>query len=120
MLSANPNSDTSITPSLDDLVQQPPSPPPHDINHGIDYVIVFRYPIPKRSVDRLQLEQQVVDGLQSLTLKLARAQLFFEVRPSEKRGTLLILVGCPQARLYKESLAARYTQNEASKWMDFY
>ncbi|CAO3589868.1 unnamed protein product [Absidia cylindrospora] len=71
------------------------------INHGVDYVIVFRYPV-KAPNNRLQLEQQVMYGLQSLTTKLARAQLFFEVKQGEERGTLLILVGCPQSRLYKE------------------
>ncbi|SAM08297.1 hypothetical protein [Absidia glauca] len=105
MVSFNLNNDISIKSSLDDLIPQPPSP--QAINHGIDYVIVFRYPIPKSLVDRLQLEQQVIDGLQSLTTKLTRAQLFFDVRAGEQRGTLLLLVGCPQARLYKEFLVAR-------------
>lgn len=105
----------SKTPDIDSG-EQSPFNPTHDnnspldsppvINHGVDYVIVFRYPI-KSSGDRLQLEQKVIDGFEALATKLTHAQLFFEVKQGQERGTLLVLVGCPQARLYEEYKAQR-------------
>lgn len=104
------------TPDIDSGEQPPFNPPAHGkdapldsppvINHGVDYVIVFRYPI-KSSGDRLQLEQKVIDGFEALATKLTHAQLFFEVKQGQERGTLLVLVGCPQARLYAEYKAQR-------------
>ncbi|KAI8099070.1 calcium-activated chloride channel-domain-containing protein [Halteromyces radiatus] len=88
--------------NFDDTLQEQLPP-----NHGIDYVIIFRYPTTTTTSDRHQLEQQVIHGLQSLTSKLTRAQLYFEIKQGQESGTLLVLVGCPQSRLYKEYKAER-------------
>ncbi|KAI8334279.1 calcium-activated chloride channel-domain-containing protein [Chlamydoabsidia padenii] len=105
----------SKTPDIDSIDRSPleqtnnksnHTEPDPVINQGVDYVIVFRYPT-KTTDDRLQQEENVINGFESLATKLTRAQLFFLVKQGQERGTLLVLVGCPQARLYKEYKAQR-------------
>ncbi|KAI8376171.1 calcium-activated chloride channel-domain-containing protein [Radiomyces spectabilis] len=65
-------------------------------NAGIDYVIVFHFPTkPAEGQSREQLETKVTQALQSLTSKLTKVNLRFQVRPGQIKGQLLILVSCP-------------------------
>ncbi|CAO3642180.1 unnamed protein product [Cunninghamella echinulata] len=66
----------------------------------VDYVIVFQYPI---KVDNCKEEEgKVINSLQNIIRKLSKANLLYEVINGENNGTILILVGCPFIRLYKE------------------
>lgn len=76
-------------------------------NAGIDYVIVFRFPtqLPKNDktlTSRAQLEAKVSDSLNSITGRLTRVNLRFQVRPGKEDGTLLILVSSPVGPIKKE------------------
>ncbi|CEP11819.1 hypothetical protein [Parasitella parasitica] len=76
-------------------------------NAGIDYVIVFRFPIqlPKKDktlTSKAQLEAKVASSLTSITDRLAKVNLRFQVRPGKENGTLLILVSSPVGPIKKE------------------
>ncbi|KAI8987519.1 calcium-activated chloride channel-domain-containing protein [Mycotypha africana] len=78
----------------------------HD-NAGVDYVIVFTYPtkIPKgdkKITNKAELEADVTESLKSLTTRLAKVSLRFQVRPGETDGTFLIMVGSPLSTLKQE------------------
>ncbi|KAL7333456.1 hypothetical protein PS15p_202357 [Mucor circinelloides] len=76
-------------------------------NAGIDYVIVFRFPtqLPKSDktmTTRAQLEAKVATSLSSVTNRLAKVNLRFQVRPGKEDGTLLILVSSPVGPIKRE------------------
>ncbi|KAI8637071.1 calcium-activated chloride channel-domain-containing protein [Parasitella parasitica] len=76
-------------------------------NAGIDYVIVFRFPVQlskkdKALTSRAQLETKVASSLTSITNRLAKVNLRFQVRPGKENGTLLILVSSPVGPIKKE------------------
>lgn len=80
-------------------------------NAGIDYVIVFKFPtnVSKKSskdksapTTRPELQSYVVASLASITSRLNKVQLRFQVRPGKESGTLLILVSSPVGSIKKE------------------
>lgn len=76
-------------------------------NAGIDYVIVFRFPtqLPKNDktlTTRAQLEAKVAASLTSVTQRLTKVNLRFQVRSGKEDGTLLILVSSPVGPIKKE------------------
>lgn len=65
---------------------------------GIDYVILFRFPTtpPKNyNNSRESLETHVTAQLKSITDRLEKVSVRFQIRPGKEKGTLLILVSCP-------------------------
>jgi anoctamin-10 len=79
-------------------------------NAGIDYVIVFKFPTTvektsknnKTSTTRPELQSYVADSLASITSRLTKVNLRFQVRPGKEQGTLLILVSSPVGPIKKE------------------
>jgi anoctamin-10 len=76
-------------------------------NAGIDYVIVFRFPtkIPtgnKTITTRAELQSYVTESLTSITNRLTKVNLRFQVRAGKEEGTLLILVSSPVGPIKKE------------------
>ncbi|KAG0166865.1 hypothetical protein DFQ28_000410 [Apophysomyces sp. BC1034] len=77
-------------------------------NAGVDYVIVFRFPVsPPKTMTRSQLEMNVTEALTSTVNKVSRAGLLFQIRPGSQNGTLLVLVRCPSKRLRRECKTER-------------
>lgn len=81
-------------------------------NAGIDYVIVFKFPttVPKGDdkTSRPELQSYVAASLQSITTRLEKVNLRFQVRPGKEDGTLLILVSSPVGPIKKEYRQERY------------
>lgn len=67
-------------------------------NAGVDYVIVFRFPEEKTE----QNKKKVSEALISLTRKLSRAGLWYQIKPGKTSDVLLILVACPSTVLEEE------------------
>ncbi|KAI8985984.1 calcium-activated chloride channel-domain-containing protein [Pilobolus umbonatus] len=80
--------------------------PSVQLNNGsVDYVIVFRFPLEVKkgeTMTRAELEQHILNSLQSITSRLSRVGLRFQVRPGKEKGTLLILVNSPMEAIRKE------------------
>ncbi|KAL0083800.1 calcium-activated chloride channel-domain-containing protein [Phycomyces blakesleeanus] len=70
-------------------------------NAGVDFVIIFKFPTNQPDVTREQLEAKTTKALESLTTKLSKVGLRFQIRPGKERGVLLVLVGCPSNLLYQ-------------------
>jgi hypothetical protein len=81
-------------------------------NAGIDYVIVFKFPtsVPKGDdkTSRPELQSYVAASLKSITARLEKVNLRFQVRPGKEYGTLLILVSSPVGPIKKEYRQERY------------
>lgn len=75
-------------------------------NAGIDYVIVFKFPttVPKSDdkTTRPELESNVSASLASITNRLTKVNLRFQVRPGKEEGTLLILISSPVGPIKQE------------------
>lgn len=75
-------------------------------NGGIDFVIVFKFPtaVPKTDdkTTRAELEANVSASLASITNRLTKVNLRFQVRPGKEEGTLLILVSSPVGPIKQE------------------
>lgn len=75
-------------------------------NAGIDYVIVFKFPTQVAKGDdktsRPELQSYVAASLQSVTSRLQKVNLRYQVRPGKQEGTLLILVSSPVGPVKKE------------------
>lgn len=75
-------------------------------NGGIDYVIVFKFPttVPKSDdkTTRAELEASILSSLASITLRLTKVNLRFQVRPGKEEGTLLILISSPVGPIKQE------------------
>ncbi|CAO3642924.1 unnamed protein product [Mucor hiemalis] len=75
-------------------------------NAGIDYVIVFKFPTQVAKGDdktsRPELQFYVAASLQSVTSRLQKVNLRYQVRPGKQEGTLLILVSSPVGPIKKE------------------
>jgi hypothetical protein len=84
-------------------------------NAGIDYVIVFRFPtkLPagdKTLTTRTELQSYVTESLASITNRLTKVNLRFQVRSGKEEGTLLILISSPVGPIKKEYRQERYVQ----------
>ncbi|KAI8146256.1 calcium-activated chloride channel-domain-containing protein [Fennellomyces sp. T-0311] len=78
----------------------PPStltPVPQHSTAGVDYVIVFKFPVKGKERDRLESNAQ--NQLDILADKITRVGLKYQVQPGKANGTLLVLVACPPATL---------------------
>ncbi|KAI8066428.1 calcium-activated chloride channel-domain-containing protein [Gongronella butleri] len=93
---------SSQTPETCDAGNLTPISFPPPVNQGVDYVIVFSYAVGKGKDDAVKLQDTAIQALKQLTGKLTRAGLYFDVKQGQTKGTLLVLVGCPYARLAKQ------------------